>query len=349
MPTLEDVAKHAGVSTATVSKVLSNTPYFTEATRLKVLQAVRDLGYVPNLAARALSSGKTHIIAVVFPYVYDAIFSDPLVLRIIEGIETECSLRGYNLLLSAPRLIEGVADENYLKLIQSGYMDGVIALDNVPFASVLEPVLKKGIPAVNIGYHASTCAVRSDDYSGGIQLMNHVLDLGHRRIGLISVPDNLNFTTEQRLLGLRTAAVARGVPFDALPLVQGDFSTAGGADCCMALLHQHPDLTAIICLNDRMAMGAIRQAHQLGWHVPDQLTIVGYDDIPTAAIIVPPLTTINQQALTLGNEAARMLFDILDGQTPESRTIPVELVIRGSSAPARDDRKEDTAPEKSLS
>jgi DNA-binding LacI/PurR family transcriptional regulator len=333
MPTLEDVARKAGVSTATVSKVLSNTPYFTEATRAKVMQAVKDVGYVPNLAARALSSGKTGIIAVVFPYVYDSIFTDPLVLRIIEGIEAECSQRGYNLLLSAPRLVEGADDDHYLKLIQSGYMDGVIALDNVPFASVLEPVMKKGIPAVNIGYRACDFSVRSDDYSGGFQLMEHILQLGHRKIGIITVPTNLNFTIGRRMDGLRDAALAAGVQFEYLPQAEGDFSVAGGADCAASLLQQHPDLTALIGLNDRMAMGAIQQAHRLGKRVPEQLTIVGYDDIPTAAIMVPSLTTINQQALTLGYEACRMLFEVLNGQSPESRVIPVELVVRGSSAP----------------
>lgn len=338
MPTIEDVAKKAGVSTATVSKVLSNTPYFTEATRAKVMQAVQDVGYVPNLAARALSSGKTHIIAVVFPYVYDSIFADPLVLRIIEGIEAECSLRGYNLLLSAPHLAVGVVDEHYLKLIKSGYVDGVIALDNVPFASVLEPVIKKGIPAVNIGYRDCAFSVRSDDYSGGFQLMEHILQLGHRKIGIITVPRDLNFTIEQRIDGLRDAAEAAGIQLECLPQVEGDFSVAGGADGAASLLQQHPDLTALICLNDRMAMGAIQQAYQMGKRVPDQLTIVGYDDIPAAEIMVPSLTTINQQALTLGYEASRMLFEILDGQSPESKVIPVQLVARGSSAPPADQR-----------
>ncbi|MBN8618508.1 MAG: LacI family DNA-binding transcriptional regulator, partial [Anaerolineae bacterium] len=104
MPTLQDVAQKAGVSTATVSKVLSNTPYVSETTRLKVMEAVNELGYTPNLAARGLSSGKTHIIAVVFPYMYEAFFTDPLVLLILQGIEGECTQRGYNILLSTPRL-----------------------------------------------------------------------------------------------------------------------------------------------------------------------------------------------------------------------------------------------------
>ena len=153
MPTLEDVAKRAGVSTATVSKVLSNTPYFTEKTRSKVMRAVAELGYIPNLAARALSSGKTGIIAVVFPFVYEAIFTDPLVMYILQGIEAVCAQQGYNLLLSTPRLAENEIDVTYLQLVQSGYLDGVIAIDNHPQVSALTAVRAKGTPAVSMGYH----------------------------------------------------------------------------------------------------------------------------------------------------------------------------------------------------
>ncbi len=333
MPTLEDVARRAGVSTATVSKVLSNTPYFSERTRAKVLQAVKEIGYVPNLAARALSSGKTQIIAFVFPYVYDALFADPFVLLILEGIESECHQRGYNLLLSTPRIVSGQPDEHYLQLVQSGYIDGFIALDSVPSASVVEPVFAHGIPSVTIGYHPNTFFVRADDCAGGFQAMDHVLKLGHRRIGVISVNESLHFSISQRLAGLRAAAEAYGLDFDTLPMAEGDFSTASGAACAAELLSRHPDLTALVCLNDRMAIGALQQLHVRAIRVPDQMTVIGYDDIPTAAIIVPPLTTVNQQAFRQGQEAARMLLDILNGRSPQPITLPVELVVRGSSAP----------------
>src|SRR5690606_4338433 len=151
MPTLQDVAKRAGVSTATVSKVLSNTPYFTEETRLKVMAAVDELGYLPHLGARALSMGKTHIVAVVFPYIYDAIFKDPLVMQILEGIESESTQRGYNLLLSTPRLSKDGPDLHFQQMIRSGYLDGMIAIDNVPLASVAKSAYDRKIPHVVIG------------------------------------------------------------------------------------------------------------------------------------------------------------------------------------------------------
>lgn len=331
MPTLQDVAKRAGVSTATVSKVLSNTPYFTEETRLKVMQAVQELGYVPNIAARALAAGKTHIIAVVFPYVFDTIFKDPVVLLILESIEEACNQRGYNILLSTPRLQGHTPDEQYQQLIQSGYIEGVIALDNVPDASVLDIVHDRHIAAVTIGYHPSPYYVYSDDYSGGHQQMAYCLELGHRHIGIITVDADLNFSIQRRHEGMRDAAAAVGVDFDRLPQATGDFSSDSGRRGARTLLTDHPELTALLCLNDRMAIGAMRQAQEMGRTIPDDLTVLGYDNIPTAEMVIPGLTTIDQQATKSGSEAARMLFEILDNAQPESVEIPTRLVIRQSS------------------
>ncbi len=334
MATLSDVAKLAGVSTATVSKVLSNTPYFTEETRQKVIRAIAELGYTPNLPARALASGKTEIIGVVFPYINDPLFTDPFVLYMLQGIESECYARGYNILLSTPRLTNHCPDDHYLRLIQSGYLDGIIALDNVPAASVLEPVHKRGIPSVAIGYHPTQCHIRTDDYSGGAQLIQHILELGHRQIGIISVDERLNFSIHHRLRGMRDAAQRYDITYDALPTVLGDFSVSSGAEAAKTLLQTHPDLTALICLNDRMAMGAIQHIRSLGKQVPDDISVIGYDDIPAAASFAPPLTTIDNQAPLLGQMAANLLFDLLDGKNVESGVIPTQLVMRASTAPA---------------
>jgi len=334
MTTLQDVARRAGVSTATVSKVLSNTPYFTEATRRKVMRAVEELGYVPNLAARALAAGRTHIVAVVFPYVYEPIFSDPLTLRILGGIESVITQRGYNMLLSTPRLTPGEPDAHYLQLVRSGYLDGLIAIDNVPGVSAIAAAREKNLPAVLIGYgaHDGDVWVRSDDFSGGEQIMTHVLSLGHRAIGLITVPENINMALEHRLEGMRTVAEAHGIDFDGLPRADGDFSTESGTRCAADLLARHPELTALICLNDRMAMGAIQQAREMGRRVPDDLTVTGYDDIPAASSFSPPLTTIDQRAPESGQAAARMLLDMLQGETPDNYLLPVRFVHRETTA-----------------
>lgn len=333
MPTLEDVAKRAGVSTATVSKVLSNTPYFTDATRLKVMQAVQELGYVPNLAARALSSGKTHIIAVVFPYVYEAIFTDPNIMNTLAGIEAECTTQGYNILLSTPQLASDEPDTHYQQLIQSGYLDGVIAIDSYPTASALKPVQEKGIPAVVIGYEACDYSVRHDDQAGGQKIMEHLIALGHTRFGLIEVPEDTNYGVKYRSIGIRAAAEQAGLDYDSFPRMSGDWSTHSGSRCAAALLAQHPDVTALICYNDRMAMGAIQQARSMGRAVPGDLSITGYDDIPSAVLCDPALTTISQRSPEQGRIGARLLFEVLDGKHPDPVVLDPLLIARQSSAP----------------
>jgi DNA-binding LacI/PurR family transcriptional regulator len=335
MTTLAKVAKRAGVSIATVSKVLSNTPYFTEKTRQKVMQAVEELGYVPNLAARALSSGKTHIIAVIFPYVFDTIFTDPLVQHILEGVEAECSERGYHVLVKTPRISPDGPDEPYLHLLQSGYIEGIVALDNVPITSVLAPARARDIPAVAIGYQEHPFFIHSNDGQGGRLLMRHVLELGHRHIGIITIPEEMNFSIMRRIDGLRLEAEAFQIDFEAIPQYAGDFSIHSGEICVQQLLTEHPQITAIICLNDRMALGAMHQARQMGWSIPDDLTIVGYDDILGAQYSIPPLTTINQQAPQLGRVATHMLFEVLNGEEPAPVILPTELIVRESSAPPR--------------
>jgi DNA-binding LacI/PurR family transcriptional regulator len=333
MATLQQVARQAGVSIATVSKVLSNTPYFTEETRQKVMQAVTALGYQPNLAARALSSGKTHIIGVVFPYIYDALFTDPLVLDMLQGIEAECYQHGYNLLLSTPRVQNGQIDEGYLNLIRSGYLDGVIALDSIPGTSLLALAQERGLPCVNIGYNPTGVSIRSDDEQGGRLLMQYLLDLGHRQMGLIAVPEALHFAISHRLKGLGEAAAELGLQLADLPRQDGDFSLKSGHDCAAALLEANPKLTALICLIDRMALGALQYAQQTGRQVPEDLSIVGYDDIPTSHFITPALTTINQKAPQLGQMAAAMLFQLFTDVIPDSAVLATELVIRQSAAP----------------
>ncbi|PJF41922.1 MAG: hypothetical protein CUN55_10945 [Phototrophicales bacterium] len=332
VPTLADVAARAGVSIATVSKVLSNTPYFSEETRQKVLAAVEAVGYVPNLAARALSSGKTGIIGVVFPRVYDAVFTDPLAQHILEGVEAACIDNGYNLLLSTPYVNSDKPDERYLKLLESGYVEGLIALDNVPRTSIVKPALEKEIPTISIGYGPNPLYVRSDDHGGAKNLMQYILSLGHQHIGIISVDERLNYAISPRMNGLRAAIQEAGLDFEQLPIGYGDFSTKSGFICAQKLLSEHPELTALVCINDRMALGAIQYARSVGRKVPHDLSIVGYDDIPLAQFTDPPLTTINQHGPKLGHRAIEMLLSLLQGETPKSEIIPTELVVRQSSA-----------------
>lgn len=334
MPTLQDVAKRAGVSTATVSKVLSNTPYFSDATRIKVLEAVKELGYRPNLAARALSSGKTNIIAVVFPHIYDTIFKDPLVMSILEGIETVCTEQNYNILLSTPRLDQGKPDEHFRQLIESGYIEGLIAIDNVEQVSFAAEAAQLNIPTVVLGYHSGDYSVHSDDFAGGQMMMSHVLDYGHRKIGMIGVERANNIAISRRFDGMQAELEKIGLSNE-VPIIISDFSTGGGADAAEQLMKNYPDITAIVCLNDRMAIGVLAQLQAIGKRVPDDISVIGYDNISLAAVSQPPLTTIDQKATDLGRVSAELLFKRLNGESPSNVVLPPQFIKRESLAARR--------------
>ena len=297
------------------------------------MQAVRDLDYQPNMAAQALAKGKTSIIAVVFPYVYETIFEDPLVMSTLKGIETVCTQQQYNLLLSTPEFNANGFSDHYLRLIQSGTIDGLIAIDNVPTFSAVQPAIERDIAAVVIGNHPAQYSVRSDDGPGAEELTRHVLSMGHRELGMISVPEGKQFAVDDRVAGIRSACVEAAIPADSLAIRYGDYSIESGYTACRDLLAHHPNITAIISVNDRMAMGAIKYLRDINRNVPDDCVVVGFDNIPTSAVFSPSLTTVDQQATEQGRIAAGMLLDILNGNQPESVVLPTHLIIRESSQP----------------
>jgi LacI family repressor for deo operon, udp, cdd, tsx, nupC, and nupG len=335
MPTLQDVARLAGCSTATVSKVLSNTPYVAEETRARVLEAVQRLNYRPNLAGRALSRGRTHIVGVVFPHVYDPIFRDPLVLAIVEGIETVLTREGYNILLSTPRIASEAADPMFEQLLRSGYLDGMIAIDSVPGSPVAALAQTYHIPLVVLGYHDTPYQVHCDDYAGGQLMMNYLLGLGHRRIGVIRIPEAKNIAVDERWRGLCDAWTAAGRDIAELATAEGDYSTQSGAAAAAALLERHLYLTAIASLNDRMAIGALQTLHALGRSVPNEISVIGYDNLALSEMTSPPLTTVSQHATLLGERSAQMLLQVLRHEQPSIAVIAPTLRERASCAPLR--------------
>lgn len=335
MATLKDVAKRAEVSISTASRILSNSPKekFAEATHVKVLRASLELGYRPNFAARALASGKSNIIAVVFPRIYDTPFTALASLQILTGIEAFCSQNGYHLLLSSPRVIDGKVDNNFTDLLAGGYPDGVIIDGHYCIDPVMEIVQQFGLPTVMLGYHPHRYYLRSDNYLGGRLLMEHLLTVGHRHIGIIGTPDGISLAADQRLHGIQVAAEEHGLSFEALARANGNLSLESGAAATQELLLLNPNLTAIIALNDRMAMGAIRQIRDAGYRVPEEMSVVGYDDLPQSREFNPPLTTINQQLGAWGSMAMVMMQKLLAGEEPQSTVLPPELVVRQSTAP----------------
>ena len=335
MVTIRDVAKRASVSVSTASRILSNSPTekFSEATQARVLRASLELGYRPNFAARALVSGKTHIVAAVFPRIYDTPFTALASLQILSGIEAFCSENGYHLLLSSPQITDGKVDVHFTNLLAGGYLDGIIIDGHFDIDPIMEVLQRSRIPIIMLGYHPHPYYLRGDNFLGGSLLIQHVLELGHRRIGIIGLPDGMSPAADQRLNGIKTAYEALGLDFHGLPRVNGTFSSESGAAAAKILLETHPDLTALVALNDRMAMGAVHQLQEMGYRVPDQISVVGYDDLPQSSEFNPPLTTINQQLSQWGVLAMNMLLELIGGQEPEPVVLQPRLVVRKSTAP----------------
>lgn len=335
MVTLRDVAERASVSISTASRILSNTSKdkFTEATQVKVLRASLELGYRPNFAARALVSGKSHIIATVFPRIYDSPFTALASLQILAGIEAFCSQNSYHVLLSSPRIQDGQVDSGFADLLAGGYPDGIIVDGHFNVDPVLAVLCQFDLPAVVLGYSSHPYYLRSDNYLGGRMLMRHILALGHRHIGIIALPGGVSPAADERLKGMRAEAEAYRLDFDQLPCVNGTFSADSGAGAAQTLMNAHPHLTALIALNDRMAMGAIRQLQEMGYTVPDRVSVIGYDDLPQARDFNPPLTTINQQLAEWGALAMNILVRLFAGEEPKPVVLQPRLVVRKSTAP----------------
>jgi DNA-binding LacI/PurR family transcriptional regulator len=347
--TIYDVAKKAGVSTATVSKVLSNTPYVSEPTRARVLDAVDALEYVPSLVARGLSKAQTFILALVIPYTPDYLYSDPHLLELIRGIDDEARLRHYSLLLSTGgampvrRAVDRATGSGPAWMHRGSYVDGVLLIAASALGGSLADLGFADRPAVSVGYYAPagcTATVHADDRQGAHAATRHLIELGHARIGVISAARPLT-ALARRLEGYHDALGEAGLPADPGLIALGDFSPESGHQAATELLARHPRPTAIFAFNDRMAMGAIRCLREAGLSVPGDIAIVGFDDIPAAALADPPLSTVRQPAQDMGASAARLLFERIEHNvtSPAEAVLPTELVLRASSgalaAPAR--------------
>ena len=334
MPTLADVAKRAGVSTATVSRVLSNTPYFTENTKQKVLAAADALGYVPHSAARALASGRTNIVAFVYPYIEEGIADDPAITQILQGVEDEARCHGYHVLMVSPEVNADEEDLRFRNIIASRNIDGSIILPRAVEYEIASIPETHKTPYVTIGYAASDQYVASDGFAGGALLVRHLIELGHKRIGIISAYEHHAYIAD-RIMGMQAEAEKHGLIFDELPRYQGNFTMPSGSQALEAMLYHHPDLTGIIAVNDRMAIGAIQKARELGYNVPEDLSICGHDNIPLASLFVPSLTTVDHHAAEIGRHSMRMLLDIMQGNKPEAVRLPVTLCVGQSTAAPR--------------
>ncbi|MGC5308466.1 LacI family DNA-binding transcriptional regulator [Micromonospora zamorensis] len=329
-PTLEAVAARAGVSRATVSRVVNGSTTVAEPIREAVTRAVAELGYVPNLAARSLVTQRTDSIALVMPEAATRVFSDDQVFPgIIRGVSQELEAADKQLVLM---LAGSPAGHQRVERYTTGrHVDGVL-FASLHGADPLPGTLARlGIPVVVSGRPLGDVAVPYvdvDHVAGVTTAVRHMIDIGRRRIATIAGPQDMVAGIE-RLSGYRSAVADAGLPE---LIAVGDFTRESGAAAMRRLLTEHPDLDGVFAASDLMAHAALRTLREAGRRVPDDVAVVGFDDIETAAYTEPPLTTVRQPIVELGRRMTRQLLRLAAGETIEQAVmLPTELVVRESA------------------
>jgi DNA-binding LacI/PurR family transcriptional regulator len=338
--TLEAVAKEAGVSRATVSRVVNGSPSVDPAMAKRVRAAVEKLHYVPNQAARSLMTMRTNTVALVAAESDDRVFGDPFFSSIIRGVSQGLSGSGWQLTLV---MAKGDAEvEDATRYLLGGHVDGALLISEHGGHQLAATLADAGIPVV-IGGRPMDPSVRAPyvDHNnlGGAQIAaRHLQGLGRRRIATITGPLDMSAGVD-RLVGFERGL---GEAFDPALVENGRFTSASGAEAMTRLLERAPDLDAVFAASDLMALGALQALSRAGRRVPEDVAVVGYDDIALASESSPPLTTVRQGTQEQGRRMARLILqeirrradpDAADAgaATPEGIILPVELVVRESA------------------
>jgi LacI family repressor for deo operon, udp, cdd, tsx, nupC, and nupG len=332
--TLLDVARLAGVSTATVSRALEKPQSVAQTTRARVIEAVAGCGYTPNIVARNLRRQETRLITILLADVTNPFFNE-----IVRGVEQVARENGYSVLLADSENDPG-QENAYGRLLATKRTDGMILLNGrLPVGLRLPPEESMDAPIVVACEYLPNVdlpTVQIDNIAAAKQLTQHLLQLGHRGIGFITGPV-WNVLSRDRLHGYRDAILECGLTFDQALVVNGDFSIRSGIAATESLLNLPSSPTAIFASNDEMAFGAIRAVRDAGLRVPEDISVAGFDDIRFAAFVDPPLTTVRQPGLEIGRRAMALLVKILSGERVADRrmVLPTELIVRGSTAAPR--------------
>jgi DNA-binding LacI/PurR family transcriptional regulator len=327
--TIFDVAERAGVSISTVSRVLNNRDRVHASTRERVLKAVRELNYQRNALAQSLATQKTNMMGLVIPMV-----NDPFFFEIVRGVEDAATAKGYSLLIASQP--HPAQEHRYLNLFRRGYVDAMVLTAADIQEHEVKQVIEQGVPVVLVQqYHKSISSFGVDNYGGACTMARHLLGLGYRRIAYITGTD-YTIDNAERLRGLRDCLAEHGLDLPDTHIASGDYRHGSGYDAMKSLLHLPQRPEAVFAANDQMALDAIRAAKDYGLHVPDDIAVVGYDDISLAHYVDPPLTTVAQPAYELGYQAASLALEIIDtrhnGREPEPKhvNLPTKLVVRRS-------------------
>jgi DNA-binding LacI/PurR family transcriptional regulator len=331
MPTLDEVAERAGVSRTAASRVINNVPHVSQGKREAVERAVRELGYVPNPTARALATRKVGAVVLAASSDEDELFADPFFAEVVVGVSAALEQTDLELILVLANSSRGRA--RLERMVRSRRADGIMMMalrGDDPLARLGE---ESGVPVVFGGLPLTgepRWYVDADNRRGAMLAAEHLARTGRSRPVMITghVDTRVSVVREQ---GFGEALRLAGVPL--LDVASGDFLEEGGAEAMDQLLDAHPRLDAVFAASDAMAIGALRTLRRRGRRVPEDVAVVGFNDLASARHSHPPLTTVHQPVRALGREMGRMLVEAMDGQDPSPLILPTRLVVR-ESAPA---------------
>ena len=332
-PTLDEVARRAGVSRATASRAINGGNRVSAAAQAAVDGAVKSLGYTPNQAARSLVTRRTDSVAVVVPEPDERVFADPFFAQTLSAVNRVLVERDLQLvLLMAP---PGEQEERLLRYLRNRHIDGAIVVSHHRADGLSDHLAELNIPATFVGRPWTSADrlsyVDTDNVEGGRLAAQVLLARGCRRIGTITGPPDMTATLD-RLTGWHSAMAGAGLAQDAVE--QGDFTEEGGERAARSLLQRWPDLDGLFVASDLMAVGALRVLRERGLSVPGDVAIVGYDDLGVAERTSPPLTTVSNPIAEMATRATRLLIEAIEStsQAPPMRLIFSPTLVRRDSA-----------------
>lgn len=325
-PTIRDVAERAGVSHQTVSRVINGHELVSRATRERVERAIQELNYVPSPMARGLMSNRTHSIGLVSSAISDHFFGE-----VAAGAEVEARRRGYYLVIASVEEHAEADERAYLRLMLERRVEGlIVARSRVPISVDQVSLHRVPVVALASAQAPGLAMVDVDNRGGGRDAVAYLLARGHRRIATITGPMEWR-SAQDRLDGYREALAAGGATFDPSLVEQAHgWEPADGQTGMARLLARGARFTGLFAYSDMVAIGAIRELRTRGLRVPEDVSVVGYDDVPVAAYVDPPLTTVRQPMREVGECAASLVLDAIAYGRAETRVLPTQLVVRGS-------------------
>jgi LacI family transcriptional regulator len=329
MATIHDVAKLAGVAPITVSRVINNSGYINDKTRKKVEAAIAKLGYVPNILARSLKSKRTNTLALIFTDI-----TNPFFTILARGVEDTAGDAGFNVIFCNTDESQEKED-NYIQVILQKQVDGIILVPAESNTKSIQIIKDQGTPLVVFDRriaNADVDVVRGDSEGGAKQLTQHLIDLGHRRIAIITGSRDVS-TAEDRLIGYKKAMEENGLKNN-IQSYYGKFTQASGNSLTRIIFEKNPKPSAIFAANNMIAIGVLRALYELGFRVPDDIALVSFDGIPDNLTMFPFMTTVSQPAYDMGKTATELLISRIknvSGAGYKEIVFPVEFIKRESS------------------